>query len=131
MKVETSQPAPKRAAGGARPGAGRKKGGHNRSTLERMAAADAAMDRVIAKLGPDELRDLDPLAVLRICMHGLLQSKNLSGAASVAAQLAVYTHAKIGTALPGAVPLPEDLLPDPVPVPDSEDVPPVSEWVAG
>lgn len=128
MKLETSSPAPKRATGGARPGAGRKKGGHNKSTLERMAAADAAMDTVIARLRPGELENLDPLVVLKVCMHSLLQSKSFSAAANVASQLAVYVHPKL-THSPYEAPRPADLEADPLPVPDSEDVPPPGEWV--
>ncbi len=119
MKIKT---APKGGAGGARPGGGRPKGSRNVSTLEREAKIQKAVHAVLKELGKEGLARLEPLTVLLTGMRLLFAAGDLPAALVAAERAAAYVHPK--RVHDGYVPpRPEDLLPDPVPTPDSDDVP--------
>jgi len=103
--------------GGARPGSGRKTGTKNRKTLEREAAARAALDSMLGELTPEQIEAMQPLDVLLWAMRLQLKIGNIMGAASVAEKAAGFVHPKISSnAL--EQPLPQDMQPDPIPEPD-------------
>jgi hypothetical protein len=71
---------------------------------------------------PEALKSVSSLETLRICMVTALQRGDFEAARVAAAELAPYEFAKRSPEATQAE-LPSDLLPDPEPTPDTDDVP--------
>jgi hypothetical protein len=101
---------------------GRALGAKNRATVARELAASAAVAALVEKLTPDEIAALTPKEVLASAMIMLFRQGRLIEAANVAEKLAPFIHSRMSPAA-GYVPIPEDLLPDPIPIGDEEGPP--------
>ncbi len=122
--------AKKTTHGGARPGAGRPPGRKNSTTLAREAAIREATLAVVGEMGDNALAALDPLDILMMAARIALRAGDLPLAVSASDKAAPYKHRRLGGDLPGMVPLPEDLMPDPPSIGD-EPGPPggvIGEW---
>jgi hypothetical protein len=115
MKIKTASIG---GAGGVRLGSGRPKGSKNRSTLEREAKIQKAVDAVLKELGKEGLAKLEPITILLTGMRLLFAAGDLSAALVAAERAAVYVHVRPGTALPTPPVPPPELLADPPPCPD-------------
>ena len=102
--------------------AGRKPGATNLSTRRKEAMASDAVKLIASKLSPEAIVAMSPLDVLLACMAAAFQAGDLTTARQAASEAAPYCHAR-KTALAEVGSIPDDLLADPPPEPDSEDVP--------
>lgn len=112
--------------GGPGRGGGRRKGSRNKALVAREIATKTAIDDTLARLTKEEIERLTPLEIMILAMHLLLTEGNLMGAVSVAKEAAPYVHGKVASVVLEQ-PLPEDMLPDPVAMPDDLDAPPAIE----
>ncbi|MDE2580220.1 MAG: hypothetical protein KGL52_01160 [Rhodospirillales bacterium] len=108
---------PPKQRGGKRPGAGRPKGARSATTIERERNARAAVDLVLAEIGREGIKRMQPLEVLMLGMHLALEAGNLPAAMAAAEKAAPFCHARMSSVV-AIPPVPPELEPDPAPVPD-------------
>jgi len=85
--------------GGARPGAGRPKGGKNRESIDREKKLAEAAERMAAggTLTPEQINALSPLDVMLHAMKIDVAAGEWRSAASLAEKAAPYLHPKLAS----------------------------------
>jgi hypothetical protein len=117
--------------GGRREGAGRPRGRKNNATLAKEAETKAAVDAVTRDMAPEDVAKLTPLECMLRAMHMRVLAGDWTGAASLAALAAPYTHYRRGVEAQAPQDMPPELMPTngssmpgyPVPQPDEPGPP--------